>query len=91
VENGLGKKAKVDGFRIAGKTGTAQVPKPGGGYDTTNTIGSFAGFAPADNPRFVMLVKFDHPQSVTWAESSAAPIFGEMSDWLLNSYLKVPK
>lgn len=91
VENGHGKKAKVEGFSVAGKTGTAQIPKEGGGYEEDTHIGSFAGFAPVDDPRFVMLVKFNRPQTVEWAESSAAPIFGEIADWLLNSYLKVPK
>lgn len=91
VENGHGKKAKVEGFRVAGKTGTAQIPKAGGGYEESEHIGSFAGFAPADDPKFAMLVKLDKPQSVEWAESSAAPIFGEIADWLLNSYFKVPK
>jgi len=91
VENGHGKKAQVEGYKVAGKTGTAQIPKSDGGYEETQHIGSFAGFAPADDPRFVMLVKFDKPQNVEWAESSAAPIFGEIADWLLNSYLKVPK
>jgi len=38
-----------------------------------------------------MLVKFNKPKSVEWAESSAAPIFGEIADWLLNSYYKLPK
>jgi len=91
VENGHGKKARVEGYKIAGKTGTAQIPKADGGYEEVQHIGSFAGFAPADDPRFVMLVKFDKPQNVEWAESSAAPIFGEIADWLLNSYLKVSK
>lgn len=92
VENGHGKKAKVEGYKVGGKTGTAQVPKKDGpGYEENEHIGSFAGFAPVDDPRFVMLVKFDKPQTVEWAESSAAPIFGEIADWLLNSYLKVPK
>ncbi|MCI0479266.1 penicillin-binding protein, partial [Candidatus Uhrbacteria bacterium] len=53
------------------------------------TIGSFAGFAPASDPAFVMLVKIDHPKDVTWAESSAAPLFGEMAAFLL-TYLHVP-
>jgi len=91
VENGHGKKAKVDGFRVAGKTGTAQIPRPEGGYEENQHIGSFAGFAPADDPKFVMLVKLDRPKNVEWAESSAAPIFGEIANWLLNSYWKVPK
>jgi len=91
VENGHGKKAAVPGYRVAGKTGTAQVPNPNGGYEEGQHIGSFAGFAPVDDPKFVMLVKLDKPSNVEWAEESAAPIFGEIADWLLNSYLKVPK
>jgi len=91
VENGHGKKAAVDGYRVAGKTGTAQIPKSSGGYEEEDHIGSFAGFAPADNPAFVMLVKLDRPRNVKWAEESAAPIFGEIATWLLNSYLKVSK
>lgn len=91
VVNGHGKKAGVEGFRVAGKTGTAQIVKDTGGYEENDHIGSFTGYAPADNPKFVMIVKFDKPKTVEWAESSAAPIFGEIADWLLNSYFKVPK
>lgn len=91
VENGHGKKAKVDGYKVAGKTGTAQIPKSGGGYEEEGFIGSFIGYAPAYDPKFVMLVKFNRPKNVEWAESSAAPIFGEMADWLLNDYWKVQK
>jgi len=91
VENGHGKKAKVEGFRVAGKTGTAQIPKSDGGYEENQHIGSFAGYAPADDPKFVMLVKLNKPKNVEWAESSAAPVFGEIASWLLNSYFKVPK
>jgi len=91
VTNGHGKAAAVDGYKVAGKTGTAQIPNPEGGYEENANIGSFAGYAPADDPKFVMLVKFNRPKNVEWAESSAAPIFGEIADWLLNSYYKVPK
>lgn len=90
VQNGHGQRAGVSGYHVAGKTGTAQVPnKNGPGYDPDLTIGSFAGFAPAQNPAFVMLVKIDHPRDVQWAESSAAPLFGQMAKFLLN-YLQVP-
>lgn len=85
VENGHGKKAGVSGYYIAGKTGTAQVAGSGG-YQTDNTIGSFAGFGPVTNPRFVMLVRLDHPRDVEWAESTAAPLFGEIADFLLKYY-----
>ena len=90
VENGHGKKAGVPGYWVAGKTGTAQVAKKGGlGYEKDMTIGSFAGYAPANDPKFVMLVKIKHPRDVQWAESSAAPVFGDMARYLL-TYLQVP-
>lgn len=89
VVNGHGKKAAVPGYRVAGKTGTAQVPAPGGGYYKDRHIGSFIGFAPADDPKFVMLVRLDQPKNVDWAESSAAPTFGEMAKWLLD-YFRIP-
>ncbi|MFH0819757.1 MAG: penicillin-binding protein 2 [bacterium] len=87
VRNGHGKRAGVAGYYIAGKTGTAQVPKKEGkGYEENKNIGSFAGFAPVDNPRFTMLVKIDNPKDVIWAESSAAPLFGELAKFMLNYY-----
>lgn len=90
VENGHGKRAGVPGYFVGGKTGTAQVSKKeGGGYEKGKVIGSFIGFAPADNPVFSMIVKIDQPRTVEWAESSAAPIFGEIAKFLLN-YYKVP-
>lgn len=89
VEYGHGKKAAVEGYKVAGKTGTAQIPKPGGGYWDDRHIGSFAGFAPAKDPKFVMLVRLDQPKNVKWAEESAAPTFGKMAKWLLD-YWRVP-
>lgn len=89
VENGHGKRAGVPGYFVAGKTGTAQIPHPGGGYYKDETIGSFVGFAPANNPRFVMMTKLVRPQGVKWAESTAAPLFGEIAKFLLN-YLEIP-
>lgn len=90
VENGHGKKAGVPGYWVAGKTGTAQVAGSNGrGYLKDVTIGSFAGYAPASDPKFVMLVKLDHPRDVQWAESSAAPLFGQMAKFLLD-YFQVP-
>ncbi len=87
VNEGHGKRAGVPGFLVAGKTGTAQVPKEeGGGYEENKHIGSFAGFAPAYDPKFVMLVKLDNPKNVEWAESSAAPTFGEMAKFMLDYF-----
>ncbi len=85
VKNGHGKLAGVPGYLVAGKTGTAQVPKKEGlGYDENVHIGSFVGFAPAYDPKFVMVVRIDLPQDVEWAESSAAPVFGEMAKFLFD-------
>lgn len=89
VVNGHGKKAAVAGYAVAGKTGTAQIPKPGGGYYDDRHIGSFVGFAPANDPKFVMLVRLNQPKNVKWAEESAAPTFGKMAKWLLE-YMSVP-
>jgi cell division protein FtsI/penicillin-binding protein 2 len=74
VENGEAKFAKPQGYRIAGKTGTAQIPVEGF-YDATKTIASFVGFAPADAPKFVMLVTLREPSSSQWGSETAAPLF----------------
>ena len=90
VENGHGKKAGVPGYYIGGKTGTAQVARSDGlGYDLDSTIGSFAGYGPVNNPKFAMIVRIDHPRDVVWAESTAAPLFGDMAKFLLQ-YFEVP-
>ena len=89
VENGHSKRAKVPGYYIGGKTGTAQIPAPGGGYLSDTYIHTFIGIAPIDKPRFVMLIKLDRPQ-LKFAESSAVPLFGKIASWLLN-YYQVPK
>lgn len=91
VEHGHGTRAGVPGYRVAGKTGTAQIPKKDGpGYEAHDTIGSFIGFAPVEDPRFVMLVRIDRPQDVRFAESTAAPVFGEMAKFLLQYYGVAP-
>jgi cell division protein FtsI/penicillin-binding protein 2 len=87
VENGHGKKAKVAGYYVAGKTGTAQVPrKDGKGYEPNNNIGSFIGYAPVENPKFLMLVRINHPRDVQFAESTAAPAWGQIAQFILNYY-----
>lgn len=87
VTNGHGKTAGVPGYRLAGKTGTAQIAdKEKGGYVEDATTGSFAGFGPVDNPEFVILVVIDDPKDVKWAESTAGPVFGEMSKFMLEHY-----
>lgn len=90
IEHGHGRRAGVPGYYIGGKTGTAQVARTDGiGYSLDNTIGSFAGFGPVENPKFAMVVRIDNPRDVVWAESTAAPLFGEMAQFLLQ-YFEVP-
>lgn len=74
VEEGEAKWAAPRGFSIAGKTGTAQIPVAGH-YDEEKTIVSFVGFAPADNPKFVMLVTLREPTSSPWGSETAAPLW----------------
>ena len=57
--------AQVKGYKIAGKTGTAQIPIPGG-YDDPWTIASFVGYGPADDPQLIILVKLDRPTLSPW-------------------------
>ncbi|MEK7535213.1 MAG: penicillin-binding protein 2 [Patescibacteria group bacterium] len=86
VTYGHGKRAKVEGVRVGGKTGTAQVPDPKGGYYSDRTVGTFAGMFPIEDPKFVMAVRLDDPKTVNFAESSAAPTFGEIAEWMANYY-----
>lgn len=84
VVNGHGKRADIPGYLVVGKTGTAQVAKTdGAGYEEGKSIGSFVGYAPLDDPKYVVLVKLVDPKNVEWAESSAAPTFGRVMKFLL--------
>lgn len=74
AKEGEAKWTHVRGFKVAGKTGTAQIPISGH-YDEEKTIASFVGFAPADNPRFVMLLTLREPGSSPWASETAAPLW----------------
>jgi stage V sporulation protein D (sporulation-specific penicillin-binding protein) len=66
--------ARLKGYNIAGKTGTASIPVAGH-YDPTKTIASFVGFGPANDPKFVMLIILDEPSASIWGSTTAAPIF----------------
>lgn len=78
AKNGEAKWTHVGGFNVAGKTGTAQIPIAGH-YDDEKTIASYVGFAPADNPKFVMLVTLREPQSSPWASETAAPLWYDIA------------
>lgn len=70
-------------YLVAGKTGTSQIPSPDGGYQENATIASFIGFAPPNDPQFIMLVKLVEPQSSPWAAETAAPLWFKTAQKLL--------
>lgn len=80
--------AAVPGYRVGGKTGTAEVPIPGG-YHPTWTVTSFVGFAPVDHPQVVVLVRLDKPKSSPWGSFTAAPAFKLLAQRLF-VYLGIP-
>ncbi len=85
AKNGESKWTYVQGFKVAGKTGTAQIPIQGH-YDSEKTIASFVGFAPYDNPKFIMLITLREPQSSPWASETAAPLWYSISRDLFKYY-----
>lgn len=89
VEEGEARVFKPKGFKVAGKTGTAQIPVAGH-YDPNKTIASFVGFAPADDPKFVMLVRYDQPTSSIFGAETAAPTFFEIAKQLFTYYKIAP-
>lgn len=80
--------AHVNGYEIAGKTGTAQIPTEGG-YDDRWTIASFIGWGPVSDPRFVVLVRLDKPESSPWGSVVAAPVFRDVVERLV-AMLEIP-
>ncbi|RME80456.1 MAG: penicillin-binding protein 2 [Caldilineae bacterium] len=82
-------KARIKGYRVAGKTGTAEIPRPEG-YSEELTKATFVGFFPADDPRFLILVKLDRPKTSRWATDTAAPTFRALAQDLIRLYAIPP-
>ena len=70
-------------YQVAGKSGTSQIPSESGGYRDWGTIASYVGFAPADEPKFVMLVKLTEPRIDPWGETTAVPIWYDVAEKIL--------
>lgn len=87
VEKGFDK-AKVQGYDVAAKTGTAQMASLTGGY-SDQFIHDMVGFAPAFSPRFVILIKMEKPQGIKFAADSLSPSLGKITRFLLN-YFQIP-
>ncbi len=99
-EGGTGTKARVDGYSVGGKTGTAQKTKPakeGGGYYSKNFTSSFVGFLPVDNPEICIIVVADDPGTYTdsgrkinyYGGTVCGPVFKEIADFAVR-YLRIP-
>ena len=87
VTSGTGTSAAIPGYRVAGKTGTAQKPDGHGGY-SNRYVASFVGFVPASRPRLVVLVMVDEPKTAIWGGAIAAPAFQKIASFDLQ-YLEV--
>lgn len=87
-QGGTGKRARVAGYSVAGKTGTAQKPIPGG-YSDRDNMASFVGFLPAEEPELAIIVVADAPQPFHTGGRVAAPVFQEIADQTVR-YLGVP-
>lgn len=92
VDQGVAAAGAVPGYKVAGKTGTSQIAGPDGKYEATDVssegafITSFAGYAPANDPKYLVLVKFDRPRygaGGSWGTTTAAPVFKEVMAFLL--------
>jgi len=80
--------AKVPGYRLAGKTGTAQIPTPLG-YSEARTNASFIGWGPLDDPQFMIYVWLEEPSTSIWASETAAPLFARAAEQVI-LHLKIP-
>ncbi len=85
---GFAKGGRPQGYRIAAKTGTSQIAGPGGKYETGtgSTFATFAGFAPVDHPKFLILVKIDRPKNAVQGATVAGPVFKEIASYLFKYY-----
>jgi cell division protein FtsI (penicillin-binding protein 3) len=90
TRTGTGNKARVEGYRVAGKTSTAQKANPAGGYFEDQYYASFVGAVPAERPRLVVLVSVDNPEGGHYGNDVAAPTFARVAGRVL-AYLGVPR
>ena len=81
--------AKLPGYRLAGKTGTAEIPTEYGSYSSAATNASFVGWGPVDDPQFMVYVWLERPTSSIWASQTAAPVFAQVAD-VTTQILNIP-
>ena len=81
--------AVLPGYRLAGKTGTAEIPTEYGGYSSSATNTSFIGWGPVDDPQFMIYVWLEKPTTSIWASQTAAPVFAQVAD-VTTQVLNIP-
>ena len=91
TKQGTGKNARIEGYRVAGKTSTAQKADPRGGYYEDQYYASFVGALPADNPEVVILVSVDNPEGGHYGNQVAAPTFSRLGASIMEYYGVVPE
>ena len=89
VRNGFENRAGVKGYFVAGKTGTAQIPNRDGRGYSDKVIHTFVGYAPAFNPRFLVLLQLNEPRGNRFASNTLTPVFHDLAEYILN-YYEVP-
>jgi cell division protein FtsI/penicillin-binding protein 2 len=77
-----GRLGQIEGYNLAGKTGTAQIPTDFG-YDENLTVASFIGWGPVEDPAFLIFVRIDKPLTSPWGSMIAAPVFQEVAQRLV--------
>lgn len=86
VRNGYENRAGVKGYFVAGKTGTAQIPKQDGSGYSDKVIHSFVGYAPAFNPKFLIYLQINEPVGNRFAANTLSPAFHDLAEYMLNYY-----
>jgi cell division protein FtsI (penicillin-binding protein 3) len=87
---GTGTQASIDGYTVAGKTGTARKPQPGGGYQDGagryHYVTTFGGFVPAEDPQLSAIVVIDEPTATIFASGASAPVFSRVASYGLRRF-----
>jgi len=86
VRSGFENRAGVKGYFVAGKTGTAQIPRRDGRGYSDKVIHTFVGYAPAFNPRFLVLLQLNEPKGNRFAANTLTPVFHDLAEYILNYY-----
>jgi cell division protein FtsI (penicillin-binding protein 3) len=90
VDAGTGREAAIDGYSVAGKTGTARKPQANGTYEdgagNYHYVTTFAGFVPAQDPQLSIIVVIDEPSASTYASAVSAPVFAELAQYALRQF-----